>query len=105
MTNSDPEHEVNDRPAPEFRAFVTPNSNTRKNQVDDIRAEHDQQEIGNAERDIPGPRRLFLFGNTSNHIGNARVVQPAHDERSSLGGILDSVVHKLINSSSHKSFP
>ena len=72
VTNTDPEHEVHDRPRPEHRAHVTPDTNPLVNQEGDQGQKHHRRERREPKQDPPNPR-LRILGHSANHLGHRGV--------------------------------
>ncbi len=96
VTDTDPKHEVDDRPTPEDRRAVSPHANPCVEEVQDADRQPLQQRKGDQETDHPTRTRLAL-GNLTNRLGDVVIGRITQHQRSSLAWEFDGVVQSVGN--------
>ena len=72
VANTDPKHEVDNRPSPENWVHITPDTNTGEDEIANQRQKHHRRYRRETKKHIP-QHRLRIFGNSANHFGNRTV--------------------------------
>ena len=80
MTDTDPEHEVGDVKAPEHPIGHPPDADARRNEISQTTADANHGDEGGRDEQQPPQKRLPIFQNAADALGDPVVGTPAEDE-------------------------